>query len=130
VGFNVPLQRSRRRAGVVEASENADSGRELLEATRDRLRFAVQDSIVRLESIERRARLYAELIIPQAEESLASAEAAYTTNRQNFLDLLDAERVLFESRLSYQRLLADFWIATADLELALGRRFPAEGATP
>jgi len=71
--------------------------------------------------------MYGELLIPQAEESLASSEAAYTTNRQSFLDLLDAERVLFQVRLSYHRLLSDYWISLADLERAIARPFP--GAT-
>ena len=74
--------------------------------------------------------LYKAVIIPQAWESLASAEAAYTTNRQDFLDLLDAERVLFQVRLTYSRLLADYWIALADVELALGRSFPDGGSQP
>ncbi len=67
------------------------------------------------------------MIIPQANESLASAEAAYTTGRQDFLDLLDAERVLFQVRLTYHRLLADYWIALTDLEHGVGRRFPDSG---
>ena len=44
----------------------------------------------------------------------------------DFLDLLDAERVLFQVRLTYHRLLADHWKALAELERALGRSFPGE----
>jgi outer membrane protein TolC len=71
------------------------------------------------------------VIIPQAEESLASAEAAYTTDRLDFLNLLDAERVLFQSRLSFHRLVSDMWIALADLELSVGESFsnPRTGGT-
>jgi outer membrane protein TolC len=72
--------------------------------------------------------LYRDVIVPQAEQSLASAEAAHATNRQSFLDLLDAERVLFQVRLTHHRLLADHWIALADLERALGQPFPAQGS--
>ena len=75
---------------------------------------------------EERGSLYREVIIPQAEEALASAEAAYTTGKLDFLDLLDAERVLFQVRLTYHRLLADHWKALAELERALGRSFPGE----
>ncbi len=65
------------------------------------------------------------MIIPQAEESLASAEAAYTTDRLRFLDLLDAERILFQSRLVYHRLVSDGWIALAALERAIGQAYPS-----
>ena len=85
----------------------------------------MRDTVVRLESLDSRTRLYEDVLIPQAEESLASAEAAYTTNRQSFLDLLDAERTLFQARLISHRLLANFWIALAELEEQLGRPFPA-----
>jgi len=125
VGINVPLFGKRTRAGVEEARQSVLAKERALESTRDRLQYAVQESVLRLESIDERARLYRDVIVPQAEEALASAEAAYTTNRQSLLDLLDAERVLFQARLTYTRLLADQWIALADLEYGLGRSFPA-----
>jgi outer membrane protein TolC len=128
VGVNVPLFRKRIRSGVAEARESARSNELLLESARDELEYAVRESMLRLESILERARLYRDVIVPQAEQSLASAEAAHATNRQSFLDLLDAERVLFQVRLTHHRLLADHWIALADLERALGQPFPAQGS--
>lgn len=141
VGVNLPIHRKRIQAGIAEAEQSARSAEQALQGIRNELSFAVQDAILRLESGAERAALYREVIVPQAEESLASAEAAYTTGRQGFLDLLDAERVLFEARLTYRRLVADWWIAATDLERALGRAFPptagagtgttgAEGAQP
>ena len=100
-----------------------------LQTTRDRLRSEIQQILLRVDSLGQRARLYEELIVPQAGESLASAEAAYTTDRRDFLDLLDAQRVLFQVRLTSHRLLADYWSALADLERSLGRSFPGEGST-
>ena len=126
VGFNIPLHRKRTHAAVSEARETAQADRHRLTATRDELRHHVHHAVLRLESIHERARLYEEVIIPQAEQSLGSAETAYTSNRQDFLGLLDVSRALFHVRLTYHRLLADYWIALADLELGLGRRFPAQ----
>jgi len=85
VGINLPIHRKRTRAGVAEARERLHSNEYALEKTQNHLRHAIHEAILRLESIEERARLYEEVIIPQAEESLASAETAYTTNRQDFL---------------------------------------------
>jgi signal transduction histidine kinase/outer membrane protein TolC len=131
VGVNLPIWRKKIRAGIAEAEQSARSAGHALESTRDGLDFAIQDAVLRLESSAERADLYWEVIVPQAGESLASAEAAYTTGRQGFLELLDAERVLFEARLAHRRLVADWWIAAADLERALGRAFPeAVGAQP
>jgi len=133
VGINIPLYRQRIRAGVAEASESEQTHRELLNAVRDRLRFDVQEAVLRLDALGDRGRLFHAVIIPQAEESLASAEAAYATDRLGFLDLLDAERILFRSRLSYHRLVSDLWIALADLELSVASAYPGplpgEGGT-
>ncbi len=128
VGLNLPIHRKKIRAGVAEAEQSVRSNERLLQSTRDTLQFEIQESLLRLESLDERTGLYKDVIIPQAEESLASAEAAYTTNRQDFLDLLDAERVLFQVRLTSHRLLADYWIALGDLELGLGRSFPTAGS--
>ena len=130
VSVDLPIYRRKIRAGIAEAEHSLQSSEHLLQQASDRLRFEIREALLRLESLEERARLYKAVIIPQAGEALASAEAAYTTNRQDFLDLLDAERVLFQVRLTYYRLLADYWIALADVELALGRSFPDGGNQP
>ena len=124
VGIEIPLYRKRIRSGVAEARESQRANEELLAAVRNRLRYDVQEALLRLDSLDERGRLYRDVIVPQAEESLASAEAAYTTNRLGFLDLLDAQRILFQSRLAYHRLVSDLWIALADLELAVGKPVP------
>ena len=124
VKLNIPLYRHRIRAGVAEAEHSLLANQHALKRTQDDLRYAIQESLLRLESLDERARLYRDVLIPQAGESLASAEAAYTTNRQSFLDLLDAERVLFQVRLTYHRLLSDYWISLADVERTIARPFP------
>jgi cobalt-zinc-cadmium efflux system outer membrane protein len=96
----------------------------MLESVRDRLRFEIQEGRLRAESLAERARLFRDVIIPQAEESLASAEAAYAADRLGFLDLLDAQRTLFRSRLSYHQLVSDLWVALADLERSAGEPYP------
>jgi len=128
VGLDIPLYRKRVRSGVAEARASMDSNERRLEDTRDELSYAIQEAVLRLHSVQERALLYQEVIVPQAGQALASAEAAYTTDRQGVLDLLDAERVLFQARLTYHRLLADHWSALADLERSLGRAFPVEGS--
>ncbi len=125
VGVNVPLYRKRIRAGVAEARAVERATRESLDAERNRLRRDVQEAVLRLQSLEERAALFRDVIVPQAEESLGSAQAAYSKDRLGFLDLLDAERVLFESRLGYHRIVSDLWIACAELELAIASPFPA-----
>jgi cobalt-zinc-cadmium efflux system outer membrane protein len=128
VKLNIPLYRGRIRAGVAEANHSLQSNQSALKRTQDELRSGVRESALRLESLDEQARLFRDVLIPQAGQSLASAEAAYTTNRQGFLDLLDAERVLFQVRLTYHRLLSDYWISLAELERTIARAFPEQPA--
>ena len=127
VGLSIPVYRKRIRAGIAQAVESQQANEELLEAVRDRLRLDIQEAVLRLDSAAERGRLFHDVVIPQAEASLASAEAAYTTDRLGFLDLLDAERILFQSRLVFHRLVSDGWIALAALERAIGQAYPPNG---
>jgi outer membrane protein TolC len=123
-GVNIPLYRKRIRAGIAEAEHAVDRDERILDSVRNDLRYRVQKAATRLESVGERGHLYATVIIPQAEQALSSAEAAYSTGRLGFLDLLDAERILFQSRLAFHRLVSDIWIAASELEEAIGRPFP------
>ncbi|MCZ6695476.1 MAG: TolC family protein [Acidobacteria bacterium] len=123
--ITIPLHTSRLSAGVQEAREILNADVRLLEDKEDRVRFDVQEASLHLKSFLERTALYRDNLIPQAEQSLFSSEAAYQTNQLDFLDLLDAERVWFRVRLTYQRLLSDVWIAAADLERATGKPFPS-----
>ena len=67
----------------------------------------------------RQIRLFEEVLLVQAEQSLRSAESAYAAGTVNALDLLDAERLLLEVRTSAARARADHAIAVARLEGAI-----------
>lgn len=124
-GIRIPMYGGRISAGIREAMESRQADVHRLEGERDRVRYEVQEVSLRLESLLERVALYRDTLIPQAEQSLSSTEAAYETNQLDVLDLLDAERVWFQVRLAHRRLLSDAWIALADLERAVGARIPS-----
>ena len=124
-GVSIPLYGKRISSGIREAHEILNADIQRLEREKDQVRFDVQEASLRLTSLLERFSLYRDNLIPQAEQSLSSTEAAYQTNQMDFLDLLDAERVWFQVRLTYRRLLGDVWVALADLERAIGKKFPA-----
>ena len=125
IGVKIPLYRKKIRAGIAEAEHAVDRDVLALSSVRNDLRYRIQQAATRLDSVAERGRLYSAVIIPQAEHALSSAEAAYSTGRLGFLDLMDAEQVLFQSRLAFHRLVSDTWIAASELEEAIGRPFPS-----
>ena len=83
----------------------------------------LQQSLTDLEKNQRLLELYRTGIIPQAEESLESSIAGYQNDKVDFLSLLDSELTLFQFRLDYHRLLADYYKAIAELEALTGTEF-------
>lgn len=124
VGINIPLWRDKYQAAVREASEQLLAERSNYARILNDVEFAVRDRVIRLETLRDQVRLFESVLIPQAEEALRSSEAAYETGQLGVLDLLDSERVLLEVRLTNRRFYADYLIALADLERALGTRYP------
>ena len=80
----------------------------------------VDDLVDRIPLIEDRLRLLREVLAVQAEQSLSSAEAAYSAGTVGALDLLDAERVMFQVRVAEARAETDLAVALAELEGAVG----------
>ena len=124
VGVSIPLWREKYRAGVRRATEETLAQRRSYEAVRNEVEFAVRDQATRLETLRGQVRLFDDVLIPQAEETLRSTESAYQTGQVGVLDLLDSERVLLQVRLGNARQEADLLVALAELERAVGTRFP------
>ncbi|MCM8797961.1 MAG: TolC family protein [Candidatus Omnitrophica bacterium] len=82
--------------------------------------FEVKDAYVKLDSARRLVELYKTTFIPQAEQTLKSSRIAYEADKIDFLNLLDSQRMLLDFKLDYYRTLADYEIALADLERAVG----------
>lgn len=120
VSVKVPLQRGRLRAGLEEARLRAAQVQARQEALQTQFTTEIADLVSTLEREAEQIDLYARTLIPQAETAREATLAAYTTGRTSFLDLLDAERMLFTLRMSHEDALSRYLQATAALERALG----------
>ncbi len=124
VGISIPIWRDKYDAGVEEAAETLLAQRSNYADILNEMEFSIRDQVVRLETLRDQVDLYENALIPQAEESLRSTESAYETGQLGVLDLLDSERVLLNVRLVNARYYSDSLIAFANLERALGTKFP------
>jgi len=127
---NLPVWRDRIEAGLEEALARrraAESDRQAVAAGIDR---SLGELTERLDLTWRQLRLFDDVLIIQAEESLSSAESAYSAGSINALDLLDAERVLLDVRTSTARARADWAITLARLEGAVGRPIDLASTPP
>ena len=74
-----------------------------------------------MEAAKRSLQLYREGRLSQAELSFRSALAAYQTGRVEFVNLLEAQRALRETRMGYYKATANLMQNLADLERAVGK---------
>jgi len=123
-GISLPIYRRDDEASIREASETLFAERRRYASVRNEMEFSVRDEMVRVETLLEQIRLFDRALVPQSEEALRSTEAAYETGQLGVLDLLDSERMLLNVRVVHARYRADVLIALANLERAIGTRFP------
>lgn len=75
---------------------------------------------VKVDRFEKMLRIYDSALVPQATSSLNSSRAAYTAGRAGFLELLDAERSLYEVRIGYHKALSLYIDSLTQLERVAG----------
>jgi outer membrane protein TolC len=121
-GLRLPVHRQRKQAEEVLQKES-----ELLAAQKDlsSLKITIQASVRELVSRVRRAdrllALFGQGVIPQAENTLESAQSSYQVGRIGFLDVLNDLTALFTARTELASQEAERLQALAALEPLLGR---------
>jgi len=125
---NVPIWRKRVKAGVQEAANKVTAVNYEKRHAALALDAAAQNALFAFEDASRRARLYADSLVPKAEQVFESIQSAYSADLgATFLDLLDAERDLLEFQLEERRAARDRQLAAAELERIIGGPWtPAE----
>ena len=124
VGINIPIRRRKYDAAVAEAAEDKIGSREAYRDTVNRLEASVRAIGFRLQTLEEQIALFEKTLIPQAQQSLQSTEAAYSTGTLGVLELLDSERVLLDVRLGLAQLASDYMKSLAEMERVIGAPFP------
>jgi outer membrane protein TolC len=123
-GINLPIWLGGRKAAQRESTELLTASRFALEDTEISVRAEVADLLNQLAVTAQSLNLYQNGLLTQAQSSLESAIASYGTGRLDFLDLLDAERMLLNLELSYVREKADYMKQRTALERAVGGTLP------
>jgi outer membrane protein, heavy metal efflux system len=122
--FNLPVQRARRRAAIVEAEAGSVMAKEELYSLKNAINYGIADLRARMERRRKLIELYRSGIIPQAEKSLESAVIGYRVNKVDFLTLLDNRLTLFNYEREYYDSLADYQMLRAQLEALVGGDLP------
>jgi len=117
---NVPIWRKKLSAQVSSASEMIKARKNEYQNLLNQTLFEIEDNLFKIQTARETFHLYRNVLIPQAEQSLKSAEAGYITGLVSFLDLLDAERVLLKIQFGYWQAYTDYLKRIADMERSVG----------
>ena len=121
VGVSIPLWRGKQEARLEEATVERHRTEAELEDFRLGVQAEVRDLRERIGRQQRQLTLLGEQLLPQAESSLEATLSAYKAGRTDFLDLLDAERTLFQLQLKQVDTHVRALQTAAKLEYVLGQ---------
>lgn len=123
VGINIPLWIGKNRARIAAADYQRTAAQLTLENREQTLDADVQSTLYKLRDADRKINLYKESLIPKAFQSLEVNRQSYEAGKMEFINLIDAERMLLEFELSYERALADHLKHRAELSKLTGINF-------
>ena len=130
LSINVPLWRKKLSSQVRSAAKMVTAQKNVYKSILNRTLFEIEDNYFKIETARETTNLYRNVLIPLSEQSLKSAEVGYITGAVNFLDLLDAERVLLKIQFGHWKAYTDYLKYIADMErsvgLELAESLPAE----
>jgi cobalt-zinc-cadmium efflux system outer membrane protein len=119
--INIPLWNRKNRAGLREAKSRREASVYALEDAENRLASELEMAWFAFQDAERKRDLYRNTLTPLAENSLSVAQESYESGRSDFLEWIDAQRLLLEFQLSYERALADREQSLAGIEQIVGQ---------
>ena len=116
LGVSVPLPLFNRNQGnMLAALRRTDKARSDLDAERLRVSQALSEAYQRAQLAQQEIASITADILPVAQTTYDAAVTGFEAGKFGFLDVLDAQRTLFQTRAQYLRALSDRYRSVADL---------------
>jgi cobalt-zinc-cadmium efflux system outer membrane protein len=130
IGLSVPLPLFDRNQGsLLESLRRFDKARDELEAEATRLRAELYDAHARLSAALEEVSLISTDVLPGAESAYRAASRGFELGKFSLLEVLDAQRTLFQSKNQHLLAMAESYRASADIDRLVGTMAPAPATT-
>ena len=83
--------------------------------------YEVEDTFYKIITYKDIISLYKTALLPQTKQAYQAAKTSYETGKVDFLNWLDAERILLQTRLAYYKAIIDYQKSFAYLERIIGK---------
>jgi len=124
LSLNVPIWQGKYAAGQREARARHIATMRARTERQNNLEARVRQVLYDFRDAERKIDLYRDTLVAKARQSLKATEASFRAGSAGFLDVVDAQRVLLDFQLSYERALTRLAQRLAELEMLVGRPIP------
>jgi cobalt-zinc-cadmium efflux system outer membrane protein len=130
VGISIPIPVfDQNRGGILAANRRLDKAADERRAVESRLLTDLSDAYQRAAAIANEIGTLRTDLLPGSQRAFDAATQGYQLGKFGFLDVLDAQRTLFQTRTQYLRALADYQLAVSDIERLTGAALDG-GASP
>ncbi len=124
VGLSLPVWFWKKQNNLNKAAEKESrTARFRQESIERKIEYEITNAFLELERKRQGFHLYDEVIIPQAEAALESANIAYQVGKVDFLNLLTAQMRLFELQIEKLGMLKDYNQTLAALDEIVGKNY-------
>jgi outer membrane protein, heavy metal efflux system len=120
-GITLPIQVGKYRAAEREAYFAYQAAVKARAEEEKSLGADLRVAIYEYRDAERKMDLYRNGLLPKAEQALQVVQQEFATGEGQFLDLIDAVRMLLEFQLEYERARVDRQIKIAEIEMLTGQ---------
>lgn len=121
IAVNVPIWFGKLNAQLNEKKARLEASRKNYENVKNSVAYEVEDLYFKINAYKDIVSLYKTALVPQAEQAFEAARSGYETGKVDFLNWLDSERVLLQTRLAYYKSIVDYEKSIAYLERVVGR---------
>ncbi len=125
VSVNVPIWWDKLSAGVREARHRRLAAVHRKLDTTNTLSAMLKLAAYRFRDANRKIDLYRDALLVKGRESLKATDASFRAGKASFTDLIDAQRILLEFELAYERALTNKAQRLAELEMLVAKRISA-----
>jgi outer membrane protein, heavy metal efflux system len=121
LSFTVPLWYwTKQKYQIKEAVANLEQAQAAYTAMSNQSLARTKEMYVTTQTAYNKINLYKNNLLPLLEQSINSSLSAFSSGKGDFMELLDSERMLIDTRMEYYRAVVEFNTAVVDLERAAG----------
>lgn len=121
IGLEIPLWAAYSKRGqLAEAHAEAGQAQAEVEVVRRQVLLDVENALRDVQTTGRLVKLFKSDVLYEAEQALVAVNRSYEEGKATYLEVIETQRALAETRLEYAQTMLAFSVAQTELERAVG----------